>query len=115
MRVAHRVTALWGVATLLTLTSSAVQRTRPEVQDWDCPPAPASCARPVLVGGFPFPYLSDYHGISRVGRVSLLGALLEGDRFHGGAFSLNVALYLLATAAAWGAVQRVARRHRPAA
>jgi hypothetical protein len=109
MRLALHLTVLWLLAMTLTLGSSAVQRPRLEVQDWDCPPAPASCARPVLVAGFPFPYLSDYHGISVVGRVSLVDALLGIDRFHARAFWLNVDLYLLAIAAACCTVRRLGR------
>lgn len=80
---------------VLTVASSVIERHRLEVQDWDCPPAPQSCARPVLVLGFPLPYISDYHGISVVNRASVTGALLGEDHFHGGAFAGNVALYSL--------------------
>ncbi|HEX2187987.1 MAG TPA: hypothetical protein VHG51_03765 [Longimicrobiaceae bacterium] len=86
--------ALLVGALALTAASSAVRRTRPEVQDWDCPPAPASCARPVVVLGFPLPYVSDYHGISVVGSASLVGAVLGEDLFHAGAFWADVAAYL---------------------
>jgi hypothetical protein len=89
------VAILAVVALGMTLASSAVIRTRLEVQDWDCPPAPASCARPVVVLGFPLPYISDYHGISVVGSASLTGALLGEDHFHLGAFLANVALYFV--------------------
>jgi hypothetical protein len=80
-------------ALLLTLVSSQVTGTRLEVQDWDCPPAPASCARPVVVAGYPLPYISDFHGISPVGRTSLDGALLGEDHFHPIAFGLDLAIY----------------------
>src|SRR5918999_4662175 len=110
MLVTRQVAALWLMATTLTLGSSAVHQMRPEVQDWDCPPAPASCARPVLVAGFPFPYLSDYHAISVVGRVTLVDAVLGIDHFHARGFWLNVDLYLLVTAATWGMVRRFQRR-----
>jgi hypothetical protein len=109
MLLTRRVAALWLMATAMTLGSSTVKRMRLEVQDWDCPPTPASCARPVLVAGFPFPYVSDYHGISVVGRVSFVDALLGIDHFHTRAFWLNVDLYLLATAAACSLVQRFRR------
>lgn len=95
-------------ALLLTLASSAVQGTRPEVQDWDCPPAPASCARPVVVVGFPFPYISDFHGISVVGSADLVGALLGEDLFHAADFWADVAVYLALLAA----VRLLVRRHR---
>ena len=85
-------------ALALTLASSAVKRTRLEVQEWDCPPAPASCARPVLVGGFPFSYISDNHGVSVVGRISLFGALIGEDRMRWLPFWLNVAIYFLIVA-----------------
>ena len=77
-RPALRVAQLVLIAGLLaTLATSLAQRTRPEVQEWDCPPAPASCARPVLVGGLPLAYVSDHHGISVVGRV------VGSSRYHG--------------------------------
>jgi hypothetical protein len=70
----RRAAALLASAVAITLASSAVDTTRLEVQDWDCPPAPQSCARPVVVAGFPLPYISDYHGISPVGSADLVGA-----------------------------------------
>jgi hypothetical protein len=111
-----RTAALLAVALLLTLASSAVEGTRLEVQDWDCPPAPASCARPVVVLGFPFPYVSDYHGISPVGSASLSGALLGEDHFHRGAFVADAGLYLLAAGGAAAAARALRRRgpRRPA-
>jgi hypothetical protein len=81
------------LAIVLTLVSSLVTRTRLETQDWDCPPPPTSCARPVLVLGFPWPFISDYHGISPVGSASLVGAALGIDHFHARAFLLNVGSY----------------------
>jgi hypothetical protein len=78
---------------LLTVASSVIERHRLEVQDWDCPPAPASCARPVLVLGYPFAYVSDYHGISVVNSASLTGAMLGEDHLHATAFIGNVLLY----------------------
>ncbi len=113
MRVRHAVAILLA-ALALTLASSAVAGTRLEVQDWDCPPAPASCARPVLVRGFPLSYISDYHGISVVGRASLLGALLGEDHFRAHAFAADVALYAALLAAIATARSRLARR-RPRA
>ena len=101
---------LLGIALALTLASSLVERTRLEVQDWDCPPAPASCARPVVVIGFPLPYISDFHGISPVGSADLTGALLGMDHFHADAFWANVAIYFLFCAAGWAAVRRLLRR-----
>lgn len=90
-----RVVALIAIAVALTLASSFVSGTRLEVQDWDCPPAPASCARRVIVLGFPLPYISDYHGISVVGKASLVDALLGIDHFHLSAFLANVVLYFV--------------------
>ena len=103
------IVMLFISAVVLTLLSSLVSRTRLEVQDWDCPPAPASCARPVIVLGFPLPYVSDYHGISVVGRASLSGALLKEDHFHGGAFVVDLLFYLALSglvAAALSAMRR---------
>ena len=96
-------------AVVLTLLSSRVSRTRLEVQDWDCPPPPASCARPVLVLGFPLPYISDYHGISVVGKASFTDALLGIDHFHGGAFIVDLLFYLALSGVVAVAV-RVLRR-----
>ena len=110
-RPARRVAPLVLAGLLATLATSLAQRTRPEVQEWDCPPAPASCARPVLVGGLPLAYVSDHHGISVVGRVGLLGALLGEDRFHPAAFWADVAVWTLV---AWSASRIGARsRRRP--
>ena len=100
--------ALLGV--VLALVSSMVEGTRLEVQDWDCPPAPASCARPVQVRGFPLPYISDFHGISPVGRASLVGALLGEDHLHLHAFAADAALYAALAGAAWAGIARLRRR-----
>lgn len=96
----RRTTAILALvaALALTLASSAVERTRLEVQEWDCPPAPASCARPVLVGGFPLSYISDRHGVSVVGRISLFGAMAGEDRLRWRPFWLNLAIYFLIVA-----------------
>ena len=94
----RRIVGIIVPATALALASSWVVRTHLEVQDWDCPPAPLSCARPVLVLGFPLPYVSDYHGISPVGRASLLGAVMGTDHFHPAAFLADVAFYALCLA-----------------
>lgn len=99
-------------ALLLTLLSSEVSGSRLEVQDWDCPPAPASCARPVVVAGYPFPYISDFHGISPVNRTSLVGALLGEDHFHPIAFGLDFLAYALALTAGIAAGRVIARRQR---
>ena len=112
MRYARRIAALVLVALLAASVSSMVTRTRLEVQDWDCPPAPASCARPVLVGGFPFAFLSDYHGISVVGRVSLLGGLLGEDHIHWHAFAMDAGIYALVATGAWAAWSRLRARRR---
>jgi hypothetical protein len=113
MRRLLQIATLAAIAIVLTLASSVVHRTRLEVQDWDCPPPPASCARPMLVLGFPFPYISDYHGISVVGSASLTGALLGEDLFHRGAFLADVAVYVV-LAALTAVVLRTVRRRPPA-
>lgn len=95
-----------AVALALTFGSSAVRGSRLEVQDWDCPPAPLSCARPVVVRGFPAPYISDYHGISVVGDASLVGALLGEDLFHWPAFITDAGVYLLLVASASHLISR---------
>jgi hypothetical protein len=99
-------------AVVLTLASSAVPGTRIEVQDWDCPPPPASCARPVVAGGFPIPYLADYHAISPGGRVSLVDALMGIDKFRAGAFWTDVAFYTLVLGGAWALAARLAQPPR---
>ena len=104
MKAPRRLLAVAALALLATVASTAVRGTRLEVQDWDCPPAPQSCARPVEVRGFPLPFISDFHGISPVGRASLVGALLGEDLFHARAFWLD--------AACWGAVLLLADRAR---
>ena len=105
-----RLTILLLGAVLLTLASSAIASRRLEVQDWDCPPVPASCARPMLVKGFPFPYISDYHGISVSGSAGLVGALLGEDLFHADAFAWNVAFYFVECMLLWLAFRRPAGR-----
>jgi len=111
MRTSVRAIAACALlGAVLALVSSVVRGTRLEVQDWDCPPAPASCARPVEVRGFPLPYVSDYHGISPVGRASLVGALLGEDHLHAGALAADAAVYALLAAAARAATARIRRR-----
>jgi hypothetical protein len=114
VRVTRARTAIAVIvgALLLTLASTLVPRSRLEVQDWDCPPAPASCARPVEVRGLPLPWISDFHGISPVGGVDVVGALLGMDIFHAGAFVADVALFALLLAIAAGAGTRLALRSR---
>lgn len=92
------------------LASSGVRGSRLEVQEWDCPPAPASCARPVVVRGFPAPYISDDHGVSPVGTADLAGALTGVDRFHAGALAADLALYAATGAAAMAVTRYAARR-----
>lgn len=110
--IASRLVAISIGAVLLTLASSVVAGTRVEVQDWDCPPAPASCAREVVANGFPFPYISDYHGLSVANRASLFGALWGEDRFRPGPFWANVAVYGAALALIGVARDRLRRRRR---
>jgi hypothetical protein len=110
-RIASRLVGISIGAAALTLASSVVPGTRLEVQDWDCPPPPASCARQVVANGFPFPYISDYHGLSVANRASLDGVLLGEDRFRARPFFANVAVYAVALAAI-GAVRARARRRR---
>ena len=113
-RLAEAVVVVLG-ALLLTAMSSVVADSRLEVQDWDCPPAPASCARPMLVKGFPFPYISDFHGISPVGSADLVGAILGMDLFHALAFWADVAVYAALLLAAVVARRRLARRNEDVA
>jgi hypothetical protein len=110
MRMAGRVAAVTAGSLVLAGASTVVAGTRLEVQDWDCPPAPASCARPVEVRGFPLPFVSDYHGISPVGRASLVGALLGEDLFRARAFWVDVACYAAGLAALWAAGTRLTSR-----
>jgi hypothetical protein len=105
----RRLTTLLFAAVGLTLASSAISSMRLELQDWDCPPAPASCERPMLVKGFPFPYISDYHGISVSGSADLVGALMGEDLFHADAFAWNVAFYFVECVLLWMAFRRRTR------
>jgi hypothetical protein len=102
------VSVMLGI--LLTLASSGAKGTRLEVQDWDCPPAPQSCARAVVVSGFPRPFISDFHGISVVGDASLTSALLGDDLFRPAAFWIDVAFYTALIMAASAALARVRGR-----
>jgi hypothetical protein len=112
MSAVRRIAILLAIALVLTLASSRVYRTRLEVQDWDCPPPPASCARPMLVAGFPLPYISDYHGISTGNSATLTGAVLGEDLFHRAAFLTDLGVYFLLAWAVAAAVR--AARARPA-
>ena len=73
------------------------------------PPAPLSCARPVLVLGFPLAYISDYHGISPVGSASLIQAAMGIDHFHTSAFLADVGFYVLCLAAAVAGLELLGR------
>lgn len=96
-----------GLGLGLALLSSVIEGTRLEVQDWDCPPAPVSCARPVVVKGFPIPYISDHHGISPVGSADLVGAMLRMDHFHASRFVLELAICWALVAALRTAYRRL--------
>jgi hypothetical protein len=85
--------AIIAAAVILAGISTAFKQTRVEVQDWDCPPPPASCARPVVVSGFPLPFISDYHGISAVGDANLVSAILGDDKLHRLPLLLDIVIY----------------------
>ena len=106
----RRFVAATIIGSAVALSTSLVKGTRLETQDWDCPPA-GSCARPVVVSGFPFVFISDFHGISVVGDASLVSALLGDDHFHRGPFLLNAGVYALI---AWLLFEAAARRARRA-
>jgi hypothetical protein len=108
--VLRRVTMLTVCAIVAALASSVVPGTRIEVQDWDCPLPPASCARPVEAVGFPLPYIADYHGISPVGSADLMGMLMGIDKFRMRPFLADVAFY----SALIGVIWLVAARRRRA-
>jgi hypothetical protein len=110
-RLVYHTAILLASAFVLAVASKAVSRTRLEVQGWDCPPLPASCAQPVLVLGFPLPYISDYHAISPVGSASLTNALLGVDLLHVGPFLANVGIYFLLGIVVTAAVRAVRTRH----
>jgi len=94
-----RTRPLWIglIALALTLATSLIQRPVATVQDWDCPPAPASCERAMQAAGLPLPYLYDYHGLSPVGSVDLVGALLGLDLFVAWNFAVDLLFWLLLT------------------
>lgn len=96
----------------LTLATSCIESRRLEVQDWDCPPAPASCARPVVVIGWPLPYGSDFLGISPVNSADLVGLLLGEDVFHARAFWLDALLWTAAAALVSRTIRGWRRRPR---
>ena len=102
----RRLTTMLFAAVAITLATSVVGTTRLVVQDWDCPPAPASCERPMLVKGFPFPYISDYHGISVSGSADLVGALMGEDLLHSDAFAWSVTFWFVECALLGLAVRR---------
>jgi hypothetical protein len=95
----------------LTLASTMVEGHAPVTYaDIDsCLPA---CS--VVVAGFPFAFIADYPGISPVGSVSLLGALLGIDRIHGTALSATLATWSLVGGVSVGLL-RARRRVRQAA
>lgn len=108
-----RFRRLLGTATaavVVTMASSVVPGTRVEVQSWDCPPTPASCAQTIVAAGFPIPYIADYHGISPVGSVGLVEALMGIDKIRPRAFWGDVAFYTLMLAAVSALTRRHARR-----
>lgn len=109
----RRLAATAVAAVILTMASSIVPGTRVEVQEWDCPPAPASCARTVVAAGFPIPYIADYHGISPVGSADLVGALMGIDKIRPLPFWANVAFYGALVAVVWGTLARRAGRSAP--
>ena len=109
----RRFAATAVAAVILTMASSIVPGTRVEVQEWDCPPAPASCARTVVAAGFPIPYLADYHGISPVGSVSLIQAVMGIDKIRPLPFWTNVVFYGALVAVVWGILARRAGRLLP--
>ena len=80
------------LATALALLSVRIERIGPEqvVYGNVCGPTGNDfCYKPVLKGGFPAAYLFDAPGISVPDQL----AFVE-DKFHAGAFALNVALYV---------------------
>ena len=105
MRTVRRLTGALAISVLLTIATISIERRRLEVQDWDCPPAPASCARPVVVGGYPFPFVVDFHGVSVVNSVSLSGAILGEDFFLWLPFLTDVLIYFFVVLALWTGIQ----------
>jgi hypothetical protein len=111
----RRAAAVAVAAVIVTMASSIVPGTRVEVQGWDCPPAPELCAQTVVAAGFPIPYIADYYGISPVGRVSLVEALMGIDKFRARAFWTDVGFYALMLATLVALTRRLSRREPSAA
>jgi hypothetical protein len=111
----RRAAAVAVAAVIVTMASSVVPGTRVEVQSWDCPPAPASCAQTVVAAGFPIPYIADYHGISPVGSVSLVQALMGIDKFRARAFWTDVGFYALVLTTVFAVTTRLTWRERSSA
>jgi hypothetical protein len=82
------------LATALALLSVLVEQTGPEVvqQGNLCgPSANEPCYKPVLKGGFPYPFLFDAPGVSREGQL----AFFE-DNLNAGALLLDILAYFAA-------------------
>jgi hypothetical protein len=82
------------LASALTLVSVLVEQTGPElVQQGNlCGPSKSEpCYRPVLKGGFPFPFLFDAPGVSREGQLAF-----TEDNLNVGALLLDISAYFAA-------------------
>lgn len=108
MRRVRRFSVALGVAVALTLLSVRFQRTGPEQVVYSnlCgPDANDLCYRPVLKGGIPVAYLFDAPGISVENQL----AFVEDD-FHGGAFAIDVVLWLAAIIVGYSLAVRLSSR-----
>lgn len=83
--------------------SAYIERVGPEVASYGnlCGPSGSDfCYKPVLKGGFPFPYLFDAPGVSRERQLAF-----GEDKLRVGALVANIAVYfailMLVGASAW--------------
>jgi predicted lysophospholipase L1 biosynthesis ABC-type transport system permease subunit len=96
---------VFAAAAVLALASSAIPG-KAAVNYPDIDGCTTGCT--VAAAGWPFPYLTDYPGLSPAGSASLMGAVNGGDHVL---WTALVATWL-AWAALLGAVARISRRRR---
>jgi hypothetical protein len=106
MKNTLRKLSLLGLALILAITlalmSAYVERVGPDMASYGnlCGPTGSDhCYKPVLKGGFPFPYLFDAPGVSRERQLAF-----GEDKLSVGALVANIAIYfaiLVLAGAAW--------------
>lgn len=92
------------LAITLALMSAYVERVGPDMASYGnlCGPSGSDhCYKPVLKGGFPFPYLFDAPGVSRERQLAL-----GEDKLRVGALVANIAVYFAILMPVMGAASR---------